>query len=488
MRSTTPAGYTFLKRSFDIFSSFLALLILWPVFLLVAILIKRDSPGRVFYHGIRVGREGKLFHIHKFRTMRESPDEDKNPPLTAKGDERVTPVGKWLRDTKINELPQLWNVLKGEMSWVGPRPEDPTFVEKWPDETRNIILSVRPGVTSPASVSYRNEEEKLGSTNVMEEYIYRIAPEKIRLDIRYVQQHSFLSDLDIIFMTFILLLPRLRKIELPESTYFSGPILQFFRRHLSWFIIDALVAFVSIAITGGLWRLTGPLDLGWGIAIGLALGMAFLFTLFNFLLGLNRISWRQAGPGWILKLMVSCGLVLFVLSVLTLADIPLPKLPLVLTWLAGVLTLSGMIIIRYRERLLTGLAYRWLHLRKRAVGQVNERAILIGAGRGAELVGWMMNHSELSRSISIIGMVDDDPEVVGMRIGNYRVLGSIDELPRLIEQKGIGLILYSINNISQKDKERILQLCCQTTARLIVLPDYMQMFTEECLPKKEAEA
>jgi lipopolysaccharide/colanic/teichoic acid biosynthesis glycosyltransferase len=486
LKNSNTTAYNFIKRTFDIVASILALLFLAPFFLLFAILIKRDSPGPVFYRGERVGRFGKHFSIIKFRTMREDSESKNSSPLTSMGDARVTQMGKWLRDTKINEIPQLWNVLKGDMSLVGPRPEDPAFVKNWPADTRSIILSVRPGVTSPASVSYRNEEEKLGSTNVIEEYIYRIAPEKMRLDLLYVQQHSFFCDLDIIFMTFALLIPLLRKVELPARTYFSGPIFQFVRRYLSWFIIDAFVAFISISVTVGIWRLTGPLDLGWGISFGLAFGMALLFTLFNFILGVNRISWRQAGPGWILKLFVSSGLVLLVLSALNVSSIPLPKLPLALVWLAGALTLTGMIIIRYRERLLTGLAYRWLHLRKRAVGEIEERALLVGAGRSAQLVGWMMNHSANSHSINIVGMVDDNPEKVGMRIGDYRVLGSIEEIPHLVEMKGISLILYAIYNLPQLEQERIIKTCRQTPARLIVLPDYIKMFSEEIMRKDEA--
>ena len=377
------------------------------------------------------------------------------------------------------------NVLTGDMSLVGPRPEDPSFVEKWPEDTRRIILSVRPGITSPASVSFRNEEEKLGSKNVIEEYIYRIAPEKLRLDLRYVQQQSILCDLDIIFMTFILLIPLMRKVEPPTRTFFSGPIFQLVKRYLSWFFIDAVVALLSISVSWGIWRLTGPLDLGWEISLRLALGMALLFTIFNLILGVNRIAWRQAGPGWILKLIVSSGLVILVLSMLNASSLPLPKLPLPIIWLSGALTLTGMIIVRYRERLLTGLASRWLRMRQRTVGDIETRALLIGAGRSALLVGWMMNHSANSKSINIVGMVDDNPEKVGMRIGDYRVLGSIDEIPHLVDQKGIGLILFAIDNIPQSDREKIITTCRQTSAHLVVLPDYLKMFTEQINWKDE---
>src|SRR5574341_1928576 len=151
----------FFQCFFDLCAAFLGLLILFPVFGLLAFLIKRESPGPVFYRGPRMGRDGKVFGMLKFRTMYERPASYEGPPVTAQDDGRITPLGKWLRDTKLNELPQLWNVLIGEMSLVGPRPEDPEVAATWPEAARREILSMRPGITSPASGLYRDEEKML---------------------------------------------------------------------------------------------------------------------------------------------------------------------------------------------------------------------------------------------------------------------------------------------------------------------------------------
>ncbi len=164
----------FLRRCMDIFLSLMGLIFLSPFFLFIAFLIKKDSPGPVFYRGPRVGKNGKIFKILKFRTMYEDPQSYAGLPVTARGDRRVTPFGRWLRDTKINELPQLWNVLVGDMSLVGPRPEDPELVKSWDPEVREQLLSVRPGVTSPASVLYRDEESLLQSGSVLEILFFRI--------------------------------------------------------------------------------------------------------------------------------------------------------------------------------------------------------------------------------------------------------------------------------------------------------------------------
>jgi lipopolysaccharide/colanic/teichoic acid biosynthesis glycosyltransferase len=130
-----------MKRAMDVTVSLTVLILLSPLFALIAAAIRRDSPGPAFYRGERVGRCGKVFKILKFRTMYETPASYSGPKVTAQDDPRVTPLGRWLRSTKLNELPQFWNVLMGEMSLVGPRPEDPTLAQSWPAAVREEILS-----------------------------------------------------------------------------------------------------------------------------------------------------------------------------------------------------------------------------------------------------------------------------------------------------------------------------------------------------------
>ena len=180
-----------------------------------------------YYRGDRVGRSGKLFKILKFRTMYEIPENHNGLPLTVKNDERVTPFGSWLRETKLNELPNFWNVLVGEMSLVGPRPEDPTFVEKWPEDVKAEVLSIRPGMTSPASVIFRDEENMLDASSVLDDYLKSILPEKLRLDQLYVRYYNFFGDLDVIFMTLVMLIPAMREKKVKEGILFEGPLVTF---------------------------------------------------------------------------------------------------------------------------------------------------------------------------------------------------------------------------------------------------------------------
>lgn len=188
-----------LKRAFDIAGAVAGLIVTSPIFLLVAIAVKTTSRGPVFFRGLRVGKNGVPFRILKFRSMGEARG-DGHPKITRVNDPRVTRVGGFLRRTKIDELPQLVNVLRGEMSLVGPRPEDPRYVELYSDAQR-VVLDVRPGVTSPASMVYRDEESLLMGSDWEEQYRTRIMPDKLRIEQEYLRHRTFLGDLAIVFRT-----------------------------------------------------------------------------------------------------------------------------------------------------------------------------------------------------------------------------------------------------------------------------------------------
>jgi lipopolysaccharide/colanic/teichoic acid biosynthesis glycosyltransferase len=192
-----------LKRIFDFLVSLFGLIIFSPLFLIIAILIKLDSEGPVFYRGERIGKDGKPFRIFKFRTMVKDA-EKMGGPSTSADDPRLTKIGKFLRKYKLDELPQLINVLKGEMSLVGPRPEVKMYVDMLKPEEKEIILSVKPGMTDLASLWDFHEEEVLkGSEDPEKTYLEKIRPRKIQLQIEYVKNRSFLLDLKIILKTIL---------------------------------------------------------------------------------------------------------------------------------------------------------------------------------------------------------------------------------------------------------------------------------------------
>ena len=189
-----------LKRAMDIVISGGALAVLWPVLLLIAVAIKIDDPGPVFYRQVRVGKDGREFRIFKFRTMVVDADK-KGLQITVGRDNRITRMGRLLRKTKLDELAQLLNVFVGEMSFVGPRPEVPKYVNLYTPYQRQVLL-VRPGITDYASIAYRNENDMLeGAEDPEKMYIDVIMPDKIELNMKYLHEISPLADIRLIFST-----------------------------------------------------------------------------------------------------------------------------------------------------------------------------------------------------------------------------------------------------------------------------------------------
>lgn len=193
------------KRAFDIFASAAGLVLLSPVLLVIALAVVVDSGRPALFRQTRVGRGGVPFTIHKFRTMRPVA----GTRITAGGDPRVTRVGTFLRRTKLDELPQLWDVLRGAMSFVGPRPEVPEMLERYPPAGRARMLSVRPGITDLATLEFRDEEAILaGADDVERVYLDEVVPKKLELATHYVETQSFALDMQILGRTIRALIRR----------------------------------------------------------------------------------------------------------------------------------------------------------------------------------------------------------------------------------------------------------------------------------------
>lgn len=187
------------KRLFDVIIAASGLLLLAPFFLLIATLVKLDSRGPIFFRGARTGRDGAAFFICKFRTMVAGAGQ-RGAGITMRDDPRITRVGNLLRRAKLDELPQLWNVLRGEMSLVGPRPEDPRYL-KYYTPAQRAVLAYAPGMTGAASIAFRHEEEFLHGPAFEETYIRRVLPAKLDLELAYLQRRTFWTDLEILART-----------------------------------------------------------------------------------------------------------------------------------------------------------------------------------------------------------------------------------------------------------------------------------------------
>ena len=187
-----------MKWCFDRIMALIGLLLIWPVLLVVALLIKVKMSGPVLFAQKRVGKDGKLFSCHKFRTM--TTDHHGNS-ISVAGESRITPLGSKLRHYKLDELPELWDVLIGNMSFVGPRPDVPGYADKLEGDDR-IILSLRPGITGPATLKYRNEEDLLASVDNPQKYNDEVIyPDKVRINRYYAEHYSFMADMQMILCT-----------------------------------------------------------------------------------------------------------------------------------------------------------------------------------------------------------------------------------------------------------------------------------------------
>ena len=475
-----------MKRIFDILAAGFGLFLLSPVFIYIAWRTKRDSPGPVLYRGRRAARGGGVFDILKFRTMYECPESYQGPPITGEDDSRITLTGKWLRETKLNELPQLWNVFKGDMSLVGPRPEDPEFVAGWSAEVRREVLSVRPGITSPASVLFRDEEKRLNGTEFMQIYLEDILPSKLRLDQLYVRYHSFWNDLDVLFYTLLILLPRLKKSSPPEESLIVGPLSNFVHRHFSWFAVDTMTTLAAISLVGLLWRSFSPLDVGWLTALLFGFLFALIFSFTSALFGLQKIYWSRSSGTDALDLLppvvIATAIMVLINQFVLMRDpqdqyrvvISIPGLqplfPISMILLAAALSFVGFVLVRYRSRLITGLATRWVNIRGKAP-PAQERGLIVGGGETGQYASLMLTTGTYRDMMKIVGYVDDDFYMHNSRIQGINVIGRCRDIPELVSKYDIGVIIFAIHNITSKTRSEILDLCYKTPARTVYFPD-----------------
>jgi lipopolysaccharide/colanic/teichoic acid biosynthesis glycosyltransferase len=193
------------RRGFDLLASAVGLTVLSPILAAIGVLVKLDSPGPVFHIAERVGQHGRTFRLYKFRTMAVGSDRT-GPAITTAADARITRTGRFLRRTKLDELPQLFNVLKGDMSLVGPRPESPHYVRLYTPAQREV-LRARPGITSAASLEYRDEAALLTGADWETRYIAEIMPRKLSIELEYLAGRTLVRDLQLMMRTILLLLP-----------------------------------------------------------------------------------------------------------------------------------------------------------------------------------------------------------------------------------------------------------------------------------------
>ncbi|HUY74129.1 MAG TPA: polysaccharide biosynthesis protein [Candidatus Dormibacteraeota bacterium] len=462
------SGQETLKRGFDIVLSAIGLILLSPLLLVIAVMVKLDSPGPAIHRGIRVGRNQKNFRIYKFRSMTVAPIKT-GPKVTAADDPRITRTGRLLRRTKLDELPQLLNVLRGEMSIVGPRPEDPEFVALY-SEDQLRLLGLRPGITSPASLAFHDEEALLNWSDAQREYTDNLLQHKLALEVEYLDDHSFAGDLVIVVRTIDVILGR-------DSNLMQW-LARSLRRHLPWVVIDAPIVALSF-YAALLLRFTYASSGAQRAALhGVTLAILPVIALYlvsNYVWGLDRRVWRYATAPEVIAILVSVATATILGLVIDAAIgfSGVRPLPLSLIGVGGFFSFCGMVAVRYRFRLLRGL-------RRTQKGALDERrpALIYGAGEAGQFLAWRLLTERDGRSYRMIGFIDDDRSKHGLSIHGIRVLGGRRDLPRLVQAHSVELIILAISNIAGEDLRAIISAAQETTAQIRIVPNLYDLVSD----------
>ncbi|MGZ5252369.1 MAG: sugar transferase [Caldimonas sp.] len=469
------------KRALDFVAALFGLVLLAPLFAVIAAAIKLESPGPVFFRQERVGRHGRPFRIFKFRTMAAAPAGHGGPQVTAAGDSRITRVGAWLRRFKVDELAQLIDVLRGTMSLVGPRPEVPRYVEHYPPEWRERLLSVRPGITDFASVRYRDEGELLAAADDPErEYLEVVLPAKLQYALDYVDNPTLGTDLRVLGLTlrtvFVPSLPSPRSLFAMNDSKLWGRLDAAMsavhpRNRAVATLADALAILVC-------WQATYLFRLGferWQPGRPwyddyVSFGVVAVYLVFLAITGVPRGLWRFFGFDDFRRIAAACVMAGLVSAVVVLmAQLTgVARAVLLLHPLFCVVALS-----------LTRMIYRLVaeQARARVEGAEGEprRAIVLGAGEaGRRLVagihrrdGWI-----------VLALLDDDPAKLGLRIGGVTVSGPLPDLLKPHVLAGATHVIIALPGATAERRAQALELAGQTRLPVLTVPSRSELHAQ----------
>jgi FlaA1/EpsC-like NDP-sugar epimerase len=300
-----------------------------------------------------------------------------------------------------------------------------------------------------------------------------IVPSKLRLDQLYVRNRSFWLDLDVLLWTSLVLLPAAGAYQPPEAVLFWGPVSKLVRRYLTWFTVDTLVTLTAVGLAGVFWRFFVVLNVGWERSAMIALSFALLFSLSGALFGIHKVAWSKANAEEAMDLLppvLFAGLIAY-FGNLFFNPTPLPRGMVVL---ASALALAGFGLVRYRGRLLSGLASRWLGLRGGA-HLARERVLIVGGGESGQVAAWLLSQRRADNAMWVVGFVDDDLYKQGVRIQGSRVLGKCADIPHLLKQFDVGVVVFAIHNILSEERARLLEACRRPGIRLVEVPDVLAL-------------
>lgn len=450
------------KRLIDLVFSLVALTLLLPVFLLIAIAIKLDSSGPVFYSQVRVGRRGRTFKILKFRSM-VADAERLGPPLTGNADPRVTRAGRLLRLLKLDELPQLFNVLEGDMSLVGPRPEVPSIVEQYTAEQREI-LEAKPGITGPTQLLWINESELFpAGVNALDHYANEFLQKKLRSDLDYIRNRSFRGDMQYLVRTPLAIATAIL------ARFHLSPTEQKGAR----LMVDCLaIAIVNLGAFMVRFDWAIPEKEMHHFLYGLPVVCVAYFMSF-LVLRTYRSLWKYASIEdlWLLIKASALGGSLHGLAVVLLGWRSYPRSVLISTSLLAVLLMGGM-------RLLVRRSTRRQSSIPTPTNGNGRKVVIIGAGEAGESIARAI-HGSPALGYHLIGFVDDDPKKQGATIHGLPVLGPVDGLAELARAHKLQEAIIAISHLSGSDIRRISGACARVGLNSRSLPSLTQLMRGE---------
>lgn len=451
------------KHTVDFVLALCGVICVLPVLILVAFCIKLDSPGPVFFRQKRVGRDGRLFDIYKFRTMVHGAYA-MGSRLTVKRDPRITRLGKLLRWSKLDELPQLFNVLRGEMSLIGPRPEDPHFVKLYTPAQRRV-LALRPGIVGPSQIQGRDEVEDYpeGIKDTERYYVEHILPPKLQRDLEYVRTTTFWSDM--------LLL--VRGVWVTVRGAIRAKYLWRRRRRVALMGADVVLSVASYALAMLIrfdWQWP-QFDFIAQTMILVALIRPVVLVYFGAYQGI--LSYFGIWDAVALFKAVSVGSVAIAGVTYFVGAQQHPRSVFVIDWALLLLMLTGS---RYLLRVLArGRSRRHWHTR--------EKAIIVGAGHGGEQISRALMDDPAS-GYRAVGFIDESQERWGSRIHGVKVLGGAAELQLALSANGVRVVFVCLSDLNEATAREVAEICANAKVECRILPALGDLLRANALPRE----
>lgn len=460
-----------------------ALILISPLLLLVAIVIKLTSKGSILFKQDRVGLNGRHFTFYKFRTMRVG---NQGPQVTVKKDSRITWIGGILRRTKLDELPELWNIVRGDMSIVGPRPEVPNYVSMDNPLWREV-LKARPGLTDPVTLRLRNEEEMLaGAKDPVQYYLDVLQPEKLKGYLAYLQNRTIKTDLWVIKETIVAVIfpfeappPGLEQEHKQTETQqksFASSLLNLGQLKAVADVLILIAAFIASYLLR--FEFAIPNTLYDEVLLQVIVVVTFQYFIL-YISNIRKFIWRYISLselGTFIRAAILSALPFIIFRFIRTDYLSDFRVPVSVILMDSIYAFGGLMAIRIFRRLLYE-RYEKRKISTKSLGANRKPVFLIGAGRA----GQMAAREILGRGDSnfeIKGFIDDDTSKQGKMILGIKVCGTTNDLPRLVNELSIDNAILTISHAHAEELQRIVEICDEAQLDLRIMPGLYKLFDD----------